>query len=447
MHLLFLSTTFPDADHPAQGSYNVALCRALTADHAVTAIAPRRWTQAALNALTGRRFAPSPPAIAAGIHCRFPTFWYAPGFRHAQHGAAMWRSVARSVSQIHARRPLDAVLSYWAHPDGEAGLRAAQFAGVPHAVIVGGSDVLLLPQRTDRRNAVLRVLRDSDAVITVSEGLRQAVIALGVDPDRVLTIYQGIDADRFHPGDRAAARRRLGLPLHRTLLLWVGRMVPVKRLDVLLAACSQLASSTLDLELCLAGDGPEHTQVARTVRRSGLADRVRFVGSLRHEELPEWYRAADATVLSSRSEGLPNVLRESLACGTPFASTDVGSVREIADPEMSRLAPPGDPSGLAQAIRAVLTPDCRAAAARYRARTWKACAADVGRLFDRLRQSRTRPRHGGVPLTIVSERTASAADAAATSSVDESRPNGWHDLRQTLVVANTAQCTNLSDSP
>jgi teichuronic acid biosynthesis glycosyltransferase TuaC len=385
MHLLFLSTTFPDADDPARGSYNVAMCRALAARHSVTTIAPRGWQEVLRHALRWRLFAVAPAAEAMGIECRFPTFWYTPGIRHAEHGAALWRSVAATVQQIHAEHPIDAVLSYWAHPDGEAGLRAARFAEVPHAVIVGGSDVLLLPHRQDRRDAVCRVLRESNAVITVSEGLRTAVIQLGVDPLQVHTIYQGIDSDRFHAGDQTAARRRLGVSPDRKILLWVGRMVEVKRLDVLIAACRILQQQGVDFELCLAGDGPLRQSIERSEQEAGLSDRVRFLGSVRHEHLPEWYRAADAVVLSSRSEGLPNVLRESLACGTPFASTDVGSIGEIADRAWSRLAPPGDPAGLAQAIIEVLAPQCRAGAARYRARTWNACAAEVADLFERLR--------------------------------------------------------------
>jgi teichuronic acid biosynthesis glycosyltransferase TuaC len=391
MHLLFLSATFADADHPAQGSYNVALCRALAAEQTVTAVSPRGWTNVVQSGFRGRHFKASPVCAAACIACHYPTFWYSPGFRHARHGMAMWRSVKRTVRQIHEAQPIDAVLSYWAHPDGEAGLHAAQYAGVPHAVIVGGSDVLLLPQQQERRDAVRRVLCESDAVITVSDGLREAVIAQGVEPGHLYTIYQGIDADHYHPGDRNAARQRLGLSADRALLLWVGRMVEVKRLDVLIAACANLQETGVDFELCLAGDGPLKPVVEQMVRQSGLSEQVRFLGSVRHEQLPDWYRAADATVLSSRSEGLPNVLRESLACGTPFASTNVGSIVEIADPAWSRLAPANNAAALAEAIAAVLHPECRTAATKYRARTWSACAADVVRLFDQLRDALSSP--------------------------------------------------------
>ena len=74
------------------------------------------------------------------------------------------------------------------------------------------------------------------------------------------------------------------------------------------------------------------------------------MGPKLHDELPDWYRAADLTVLPSRSEGLPNVLRESLACGTPFVASDVGGICEIGDETCSILVPPEDPEALAEAI-------------------------------------------------------------------------------------------------
>jgi glycosyltransferase involved in cell wall biosynthesis len=86
----------------------------------------------------------------------------------------------------------------------------------------------------------------------------------------------------------------------------------------------------------------------------GLSDIVSFVGSRAHDQLPDWYRAADLTVLPSRSEGIPNVLRESLACGTPFVASRVGGIPEIATEPCLRLVPPGDAAALADAIAASL---------------------------------------------------------------------------------------------
>ena len=98
------------------------------------------------------------------------------------------------------------------------------------------------------------------------------------------------------------------------------------------------------------GDGPLRRELVALTEAQRLSAHVTFVGPKLHEELPDWYRAADLTVLPSRSEGLPNVLRESLACGTPFVASDVGGITEIADPIYSLLVPPEDASSLANAI-------------------------------------------------------------------------------------------------
>jgi glycosyltransferase involved in cell wall biosynthesis len=116
-----------------------------------------------------------------------------------------------------------------------------------------------------------------------------------------------------------------------------------------------------------------------------------------HDALPDWYRAADVTVLSSWSEGLPNVLRESLACGTPFVSTDVGSVREIAVAGWSRLADAGDPVGLADAIGTMLSGNVRTVAETYRARTWEECARQTASVLQNCRRG-TRESSVHVPV-------------------------------------------------
>ena len=114
---------------------------------------------------------------------------------------------------------------------------------------------------------------------------------------------------------------------------------------------------------------------------------IHCVGAIPYHQTAQWYRAADATVLCSDSEGLPNVLRESLACGTPFVSTDVGSVREIADPAYSILTRKGDAADLADGIQTALSGRLRSAAQRYEARTWDDCAADVARILTRSEHS------------------------------------------------------------
>lgn len=345
MRILFLSSIYPRPYTRTLGVYCHALCRALAVRHEVRVVSPVGWVERLRRGDPGRT-----PAPAGDPPCAFPWYFYPPKVLRSSYGWFMWRSVRRPVLRALREFAPDCVLSYWLHPDGEAAVRAARAAGVPSAVIVGGSDALLLPRDPRRRRSIGRVLHEADALITVSRGLRDKVVELGAPASKVHVIYQGIDRGLFAPGDRAAARARLGLPAGRKALLWVGAMVPVKALDVLLEGCARLRRTRNDFHLYLVGDGPLRSALAARAEAADLAGCVTFVGPLAHDRLPDWYRAADLTVLPSWSEGIPNVLRESLACGTPFVATRVGDIAEFCPEAEVELVPPGDPVALAEAL-------------------------------------------------------------------------------------------------
>ena len=387
MNILFISEVFPDAERPTYGIFNQELCGALAKEHKVQVLAHRAWFQPLTRGSVRSTFQPTTSAISQGLPVTFPLFWYVPKVFPVAQGRALWRSLKATITQSLSTFRPDAVISYWAFPDGAAGLAAARHFRVPSVVIVGGSDVLLVAHQADRGPCVRDVVRKSTAVVTVSEGLNRATINLGVDRGRVHTIRQGINREHFYPGDQLAAREGLNLPVDAKILIWVGRMAPVKNLDLLLAVMAKLVQNLPELRLYLIGDGDERRRLQRTADELGLSDHVRFQGAVGHDTLADWYRAADLTVLSSHSEGLPNVLRESLACGTPFVTTAVGSVDEIADLAFARTVPAGDAGLFAEAVTEVLNPRYRVAAARAEVRTWSACADDFTELIERLRRS------------------------------------------------------------
>lgn len=391
MRLLFLSTIFPDRGSPTRGTFNAALCRALSGmGHSVHVVAPRLPGEVFAGWRDGSRFTPPEEPNDMGISVDYPTAWLTPGCLHAQYGWQMDCSLRVMLQRVVREFRPDALLSYWAHPEGEVGAKVARRAGIPSVVIVGGSDVLVITRQQARRSKVIEALRNNSAVMTVSQSLRQRVIELGIPESRVQTIYQGIDETQFHQGrSREESRRRLGLSDDRAHLIWVGRMAEIKGLDLLLHAAGILQARDPNFLLHLLGDGPLRDTLRDQVEQLGLSNHVRFAGALPQAELPDWYRAADLTLLSSRSEGLPNVLRESLACGTPFVSTDVGSIREIAPPEASALVTPGDATAFADAVQRMLNPEARIAAQLYEARTWTNCAREVVSLFEEL----VRPGH------------------------------------------------------
>jgi glycosyltransferase involved in cell wall biosynthesis len=345
------------------------MVEALAHTHEVRVVAPVPWTQR-LRERRGQRA--DKPDLPTGVPVLYPTYFYTPGFLRTQYGRLLWACCRSTLAQVEREFAPDAYLGYWAHPDGEVVLRAANRAGRPATVIVGGSDLLVLACERARREAIRRVLLGADAVLTVGDALRERVLAFGVSPQRAWSFRRGVDTTLFCPGERLAARRRLALPPDRRAAVWVGRMVQVKGLEVLLQAWNRLDDKLA--VLWLVGGGPLESRLRGEVARLGLADRVVFAGPRIQPELPDWYRAADLTVLPSLSEGMPNVLLESLACGTPFVASDVGGVREIASGG-GDLVPPGEPSALAGAI------STRLAAPRSATLplgfTWDACAAAV----------------------------------------------------------------------
>lgn len=338
MRLLLLTSVMPTPYRATKGAFNAALVSGLReAGDEVVVIAPVPWTDR-WRATRGET--PDPGAY-------YPTWYYPPRLAHASHHRWMRRSVLPVVRALTKQWKPDLILGYWAHPDGTVAVEAARQLGVPSVLLVGGSDIQLLTADPARRKIILETLLAADLVLAVGAPLRERVIGLGVPADRVAVFERGVDRSQFGPGDPAEARKALGLPLDRQLVLWVGRMVPVKGLDVLMEAWPQIAAARDRPVLLLVGDGEERATLAARARDLG-AD-IRFVGTVAHAALATWYRAADLMVLPSRSEGIPNVLLEGLACGTPFVASDVGGVAELVQPG-STAVPPGQAGPLADAV-------------------------------------------------------------------------------------------------
>jgi teichuronic acid biosynthesis glycosyltransferase TuaC len=355
MNIVFLSSVFPNAVDEARGRFNDSLVRALAINHQVDVVSPIPWVDLVKGYRRGIRVAMytrlDDPA-GFGIH--YVPFFYTPKILRRWYGDFYWASTAVTARSLIRSQRAALIISYWAYPDGAAGVRLGRLSRAPSCVIIGGSDVLLMTRRRSQRRRVQAVLEATDAVITVNEHLKDAVVRMGVRATKVHVWRQGIDRGRFQPGSRLLARQTLGIPGRDQAIVWVGRMVPVKGLDILLDSLALLQSRGVTFHLYLIGDGPARGDLTSQAQALGMSSHVTFVGPKLHDELPDWYRAADLTVLPSRSEGLPNVLRESLACGTPFVASNVGGISEIADPGSSLLIPPEHPASLADAIAQAL---------------------------------------------------------------------------------------------
>lgn len=341
MNVLFFSTAFPQPRDPQRSPYNLHRCAALARQHRVGVISPEPWPVRARNRTR-------PPSLPASLTVRYPVFYYPPGVMRARHEWFLWTSVRREVVRLNEQLAADVVLSYWTYPDGAVALRIADLLGVPAVCIVGGSDVLLANENQAAARRVRGVLERAGAVITVNDDLRTRIIELAPGARRVDVMPSAVDSC-FTPGSRSDARTTLGIG-DRPTLFWAGRIVGLKNLDVLVDACDRVRGRYPDLQLFIAGEGPDRKPLEAGVHARGLADTVKFLGPVPQAMLPEWYRAADLTVLPSRSEGTPNVLLESIACGTPFVASAVGGIPPLAEPGLDELVAPGAAEPLAAAL-------------------------------------------------------------------------------------------------
>ena len=396
MKILALTNLYPNPLQPHRAAFNRHRFRFLAEHHQVRLIAPVSWRDEWALRGTGARIPPDRCTTCDGIAVEHPRYWYTPGALRGQYGRFFEASVRPAFDRAVRELEPDIVLATWAYPDGWAAVRLARRHGLPVAVLVHGSDVRRMDEFAARRAGTREALCGADGVIAVSADLAARVVALGAAPDRVATVLDGVDRSLFHPGDRAAARQRLGLGEDRRHLLYIGNLLPVKGVDVLLQACRVLDAKRQDWCLHLVGDGAERARLQAQAQDAGLADKVVFHGAQPQTALPDWLRAADLFVLPSRSEGIPNVLLEASACATPYVASRVGGIPEIAALGAGVLVPPEQPQALAEAIgHALEAPPAQPAAGPRDRREAVAEIADfLARTVARTRAPATLSRSG-----------------------------------------------------
>jgi D-inositol-3-phosphate glycosyltransferase len=253
------------------------------------------------------------------------------------------------------------------------------------------------PEPDRRVEAESEVIGCSDAILANCEAERTQLVSLyGARPERIEIVAPGVDHAFFSPGDQRGARQALA-PLglaDQPVLLFVGRIQPLKGVDVAVRALDELSAAHPDAVLVIVGgasgvDGPaEHDRVRRLVDDLHLADRVRFVDPQPHHLLSTYYRAADACIVPSRSESFGLVALEAAACGTPVVAADVGGLTTLVDHgRTGLLVDSRDPADYADSLALILDDPAEAAqmsaaaAANARSYTWSTTAARLRRLY------------------------------------------------------------------
>ena len=274
----------------------------------------------------------------------------------------------------------DLIDAHYCYPDGVAAVLLGRRLGKPVVITARGTDINLIAEYGLARRWIRWAAERAAGIVAVSDALRARLVELGLPSGRIGVLRNGVDLELFAPQDRAAARRELGLDADGLIVLSVGWLIPRKGHDLVVRAAAAMPEATL----VIVGEGPEAIALQRLAEQLGSRGRVRLLGSMPQERLAAVYSAADVLVLASSREGLPNVVLEALACGTPVVATAVwGTPEIIASPAAGRLVEQRTPEAIMTALRDLLAdPPARAAVRAYAERfAWGPTTAGQIALF------------------------------------------------------------------
>jgi glycosyltransferase involved in cell wall biosynthesis len=336
MRIVTFSSLFPNPAQPGLGLFVAERLRHLLASGSVEAriVAPVPWFPSTHSRFGKYSEFARVPAQSTwqGLPVLHPKHAVIPG--PGWYLTPWWMALSAASALRHIRasgHDFDLIDAHYYYPDGVAAALLGKWFKRPVVITARGTDVNLIPRYALARRMVLRASHGAAHSIAVSAALQETMVALGMAEPRISVLRNGVDLARFRPLEREALRRRLGLA--GPTLLSAGNLVELKGHQLVIEALTSLPQ----WQLVIAGRGELEAELKRQAAARGVAGRVRFTGSLAQQDLIEYYNAADALVLASSREGMPNVVLEAMACGLPVIATAVGGAPEVLDARVGRL--------------------------------------------------------------------------------------------------------------
>lgn len=249
----------------------------------------------------------------------------------------------------------DLIHAHFSYPDGFGMIGLAKSWNVPLVISALGTierKVAYEGSYTSRQ--IIEAMNSADRILSVSEDLKLHIVNLGIKEDKVIVVPNGVDTEKFKPPEKGNARDLLDLPVDKDIVLFVGALRSIKGVDYLIEAARNFVNKNTELYMVGRDDGLKKSLV-KMAEDFKIADHIKFIGPVNHEEIPLWISASDILVLPSLSEGRPNVVLEALACEVPVVATDVGGIPEImVNGETGYLVPSKNSHELSEKINKLL---------------------------------------------------------------------------------------------
>lgn len=381
MRILTFTTLFPNSADESFGVFiyqRMAHVASRPGNH-VTVVAPVPYVPRWLKSTRWNAISAIPEVEHIGeLTVYHPRYFLLPKISMYLHGLLIFLGAFLTVKRLHRQMQFDCIDAHYIYPDCFAGVLTGKLLGVPVVASARGTDINLFPSFRFLRPMIRWTLRNTAGNIGVCKALADEMVAVGAPDDRVAVIGNGVDPQRFQPVDRALARRQLNINQRARVLVAIGALIPRKGYHFLIPAIPAVLKTNPRLLVYIVGKG-DTRQLRQLALECGVEDRVIFAGSRPNEELKYWYSAADISCLVSSREGWPNVVLESLACGTPVVATGLWGVPEIlVSPELGLMVQQDVNSIAAGLDSALRTSWNRDEIVRYaRTRTWDVVAQEV----------------------------------------------------------------------
>lgn len=328
IRLLTFSTLYPHRGKPNHGVFVENRLRHLVASGQVvsTVIAPvpwfpsrsKRFGEWAIHAEADR------VECRHGINVHHPRFAVIPYVGMSLAPIALFAAAVLELRRLMAAGlEFDIIDAHYIYPDGVAATALGRAVNKPVVLTARGSDITQFPAYAAPRRMIRWAMSNAAALISVSAGLKSAMVELGALEHKISVLRNGVDLDQFRQLDPTYARQEWGVS--GKVLISVGHLIERKGHHLTVEALAHLPNWTL----ILVGAGPEKTRLEALATRLGLEDRVIFSGARPHAQLASYYSAADICVLASSREGWANVLLESMACGTPVIASNIPGNEEV----------------------------------------------------------------------------------------------------------------------
>ncbi|MBI3170854.1 MAG: glycosyltransferase, partial [Chloroflexi bacterium] len=246
----------------------------------------------------------------------------------------------------------DAIITF-THDSNVLGLPLAKLAGIPARVGTHLGEIRGMSKWRENLHTFLVNRGVIQTLVASSARTKNNSIEVGVDPNKITTIYNAIMPFDVSHIDREVVRKKIGLKKNDVFFVAVGRLVYEKGHEFLVEAMSTVTQSDAHAIAGICGAGPLHDQLQAQIEKLNLQDKVKLLGQW--DEIPELLAASDVFALPSRWEGLPMALLEGMMAGLPVIATRVEGVDEVVQPgEHGLLVPLESPAELAQAILQLL---------------------------------------------------------------------------------------------